>query len=229
MQTLRMKLYLDLVKQNLLFFVLFVFLVTAASGISITHTKINCFIELNTLHNHLLDVFFITVTYLGDGSVIILISAIIILLWRQYRLGVQLLLAYMVSGILVQLLKHFFTAPRPKTIISDLNYHYFISGITHSGWNSFPSGHTTSIFAIVTVLTLFFKNSGACLLLLITALLVGYSRIYLGQHFLEDVIAGSILGVTTGLFVYCITLNKEWPFRGFNLNRNESGEHSYLP
>jgi membrane-associated phospholipid phosphatase len=46
-------------------------------------------------------------------------------------------------------------------------------------------------------------------LLLILALLTGYSRIYLSQHFLEDVYAGSIIGVSTTFLVYYFVHKKE--------------------
>ena len=223
-----MKSYLDLIKDHLLFFVLFMGAILAASAMAITHKKIGCFIELNKLHNHLLDLFFIVVTYLGDGTAAIIFSVVTILFWRQYKLGVQLLLAYLVSGIVAQLLKNIFAAPRPKAIISDGVYHYFIAGVTRSGWNSFPSGHTTSIFAIVTILILYFKNTTACFLLLLTAVLVGYSRIYLGQHFLDDVIAGSILGVITSLIIYCNTSNKEWPSRLFKIKKEPTATFGNL-
>src|SRR3712207_9452867 len=40
--------------------------------------------------------------------------------------------------------KWFWSAPRPRVIISKETYHYFIEGVTGTGMSSFPSGHTTT-------------------------------------------------------------------------------------
>lgn len=212
-----MKSYLSLIQQKFIFFSFFLLYVIISLTITFNDTKINCFIRLNALHFKGLDNFFIVITYLGDGFLSIVFALLVIFVGRKYRLGIQLLLAYLISGLVAQLIKHFTLAPRPMTILNNVTYHCFIDGITHSGWNSFPSGHTTSIFAMVTILILFLKSSTASFLLLLVAILVGYSRIYLGQHFLEDVIAGSLIGVITGYFTYCFTYKKQWPLSRFGV------------
>ncbi|MBS1563115.1 MAG: phosphatase PAP2 family protein, partial [Bacteroidetes bacterium] len=68
--------------------------------------------------------------------------------------------------------------------------------------NSFPSGHTTSAFALATILALHATKKGWGVFFLLLAVGVAYSRIYLGQHFLPDVTMGAILGTVSGLLVY---------------------------
>jgi membrane-associated phospholipid phosphatase len=68
--------------------------------------------------------------------------------------------------------------------------------------NSFPSGHATSVFALATILALNTSDKRFSILYLITAIITGYSRIYLGQHFLADVTAGALIGTLSGLIVY---------------------------
>ena len=77
------------------------------------------------------------------------------------------------------------------------------------GETSFPSGHTMSAFALYGLLALLIKQQKSFLGLffLITAILIGVSRIYLVQHFLKDVFAGSILGVLMALILYYIHIN----------------------
>jgi membrane-associated phospholipid phosphatase len=97
--------------------------------------------------------------------------------------------------------------PRPKQFFSPGQYSHFIDGITRVGYSSFPSGHTTSIFALVTMLAIFEKNKKWNALYILPAVAVGYSRIYLGQHFLGDVLVGSLLGVLLAVLVH-------WVFTG---------------
>ena len=101
--------------------------------------------------------------------------------------------------------------PRPMTLIGEAHYAYFIDGFTHVGNASFPSGHTATAFGTALLLSVFTKNKKYSLLYLFAALLVAYSRIYLGQHFLQDVLAGALIGVPVALIVYFVfDNNKSW-------------------
>ncbi|OCA83236.1 phosphoesterase [Bacillus sp. FJAT-27225] len=62
--------------------------------------------------------------------------------------------------------------------------------------HSFPSGHTTAIFSVVTPLSIQFPILSFALVPL--ASLVGLSRIFLGLHYPSDVLAGALLGLSTG-------------------------------
>ena len=65
--------------------------------------------------------------------------------------------------------------------------------------HSFPSGHAVTAFSAGVVLTYLVKDKRWGMLLLIAASLIGYSRMYLSQHFFEDVLAGSVIGVFVSL------------------------------
>lgn len=158
------------------------------------HSKADGFILMNGKHSAGTELFFSWFTYLGDGLFTLLLF-VLLLLARQLLQAVHLLLAYVYSGLLVQLIKHVTHMPRPKVFLHANQYDQFIEGISRGGWSSFPSGHTTTAFAVATVLALYANNKWWRTFYLMAAILVGYSRIYLGHHFLEDVLAGSIMGV----------------------------------
>jgi undecaprenyl-diphosphatase len=62
----------------------------------------------------------------------------------------------------------------------------------------FVSSHAANTFGIAMFFTLFFRHRWAGLFLMIWALFVSYSRIYLGVHFPGDVLGGAVLGVIFG-------------------------------
>lgn len=94
--------------------------------------------------------------------------------------------------------KALFHQPRPKIwfpnhdlILPALPDHYVVTG-----FNSFPSGHTFSAFAVFTYLALTSRSPAVRLSCVLLATLGGLSRVYLCQHFLEDVLCGAALGTT---------------------------------
>jgi membrane-associated phospholipid phosphatase len=185
--------------------ILLLALLLIPSGILICiESQEQSFLHLNQFHNGFMDFCFLRLTYLGDGLFSIFVAAAIMAVWRDKQLALEILLAFLISGILAQIIKHAVGAPRPKVLLNPATYHYFFAGITNSGWNSFPSGHTTSIFALATILVLHLRNALATIGLFLMAVLVGFSRIYLGQHFLIDVFAGAILGIVTAFSVFAI-------------------------
>ena len=102
-----------------------------------------------------------------------------------------------------QIIKSLVNSPRPKDYFALVSEQiHIINDITLSGGASFPSGHSTTAFALATSLALFSKNKQHAWLWLIPAILVGYSRVYLSQHFPKDVFAGALLGVSSAVMVY---------------------------
>ncbi|MDG5787762.1 phosphatase PAP2 family protein [Evansella sp. AB-P1] len=68
--------------------------------------------------------------------------------------------------------------------------------------SSFPSGHTTAIFSLLTPYMLY--DYQLTLFLLPIAIIVSISRITIGLHYPSDVIAGAIVGTSTVLFINTI-------------------------
>jgi membrane-associated phospholipid phosphatase len=162
--------------------------------------KTSSFVALNFYHTDVLNRVFMAITFLGDG-IFPLIVAVIAFFWKKNDLAIKILFSFLASGLIAQVLKALFHAPRPKAFFSMMHYPYqnFIEGVTHSGMNSFPSGHTTTVFALAATLAFNSSCKYRCLIYFILATLTLYSRIYLGQHFMEDTAAGLFIGISIAL------------------------------
>ena len=88
---------------------------------------------------------------------------------------------------------------RPRPYVT---YPTEITPRAHSGKYSFPSGHTTTAFAMATALSLSYKEWYVAVPAYLYAGIVGYSRMRLGVHFPTDVLGGIVLGVGSGLLVW---------------------------
>jgi membrane-associated phospholipid phosphatase len=192
---------------NRYYFLFFLFFFLTGLIFLLSEGKAATFVYLNTYHRNLLDTFFVSLTFLGDGLFTMLVFVILLAL-RRYSHAFQVITAFLASALLAQVLKNIFSMPRPKEFFIHGGYGYFIKGVTLSGFSSFPSGHSTSVFALATLLALFEKNKKWNVCYLAGAVAVGYSRIYLGQHFLGDVLMGSFIGLWIAVLVYWLFSKK---------------------
>ncbi len=196
------------------FYFLFPYLVFVLFGIIwiIRDSKAEKHLEFNSFHNSFFDSFFYYFTFLGDGFTAALV--IIVLLTVNIRIGLFAGLSNIISALVTQLLKHtlFADVVRPKKFFEGMHDLYFIPGVDNYLYNSFPSGHSTCAFSLYLALSLITENKILKLIFFTIAGLVGYSRIYLSQHFFEDVYAGSIVGVVFTLLVYYLMtkIKRDW-------------------
>lgn len=170
--------------------------------------KAAAFIALNSYHPFYLNVFFINYTFIGDGLFALCLIALYFFYFKKKQQGFALLYSFLISGLAAQLLKNLVNSPRPKLYFEAGTYLNFIEGVTLSGHSGFPSGHTATAFAIATVLVLMMTNKAWQIIILLAAVLVGYSRIYLAQHFLLDVIVGALLGSVSGILAFYMAQNR---------------------
>ena len=177
--------------------------------------KAAAFISLNAYHPFLLNVFFINYTFMGDGIFALCLIAAIFFYYKRKQQGLALLYSFLISGLIVQVIKNLVDSPRPKLFFEAGQYLHFIDGVSLANNSSFPSGHTATAFAIATVMALMMKDKTWQLLILIAAVLVGYSRIYLAQHFLLDVIIGALVGSTSGILAVYLAKNVKRIKRSF--------------
>ena len=191
-----------ILKSNLSFLFPYLIFLLIGAILIVINSKADTHLEFNSYHSSFFDIFFRYVTNLGDGVTAVLI--VIILLVVKFRYAVIVGLANIISTGITQTLKHtlFSDVVRPKKFFEGIHDLYFVPGVDNYLYNSFPSGHSTCAFSLYFSLALIIENKRYKLLLFVLAFLVGYSRIYLSQHFLEDVYAGSIIGVVTSFIVF---------------------------
>lgn len=146
---------------------------------------------INDAHSPFGDMFFGIVTGLGDGLVISLLCSLLILF--HMRAGIASLVAFIVSGLLAQLLKRMFDMPRPPAILD--NVHVLGHSLTS---HSFPSGHSTSDGVMVLLAFLIWSRADWRSWSVATLfVLAAIGRVYVGVHFPVDVVAGLAIGMMT--------------------------------
>lgn len=193
-----------LIKISKVFLVLFTFFVFSSSIILLLYGKSSSHLYIDSLHTPATDFFFSYFTHLGDGW---LYGALILLLcvrWiGTFGLSLRALGCFLLAGLGAQALKHIFSTPRPKSFFGE-NALHTVTGVAMLSSYSMPSGHTATAFSMFLLLVFIANEKGKNsktlqAVLYFLAWLVGMSRIYLSQHFLEDVIVGSIIGVVCTL------------------------------
>jgi len=102
------------------------------------------------------------------------------------------------SGIAAQIVKHIVGRARPHLIDVLGPFHFDLFSLKAT-LASFPSGHTTTVFAALGALTLLWPRLGPAFL--IVALPVAASRIIVGAHYPSDVVGGACLGLASALVV----------------------------
>ncbi|GAA0115176.1 phosphatase PAP2 family protein [Clostridium senegalense] len=148
------------------------------------------------LKNPVLDRVMPFITHLGDGGLIWIIISALLIFKPQYRnLGVLCLMSLALSVLLTEgIIKNIVERVRPI-----IRYPRENPLVTIPKSYSFPSGHTSSSFAIATVLFITFPYLKLASLLL--AFMIGFSRIYLYVHYPTDVFVGMIIGVLSAVIV----------------------------
>jgi membrane-associated phospholipid phosphatase len=94
-------------------------------------------------------------------------------------------------------------------------FHFFQSG---TSFESFPSGHAAAVAAILSVIWIFFPKLRAICTIGVLATDIGL--VALNLHFLSDVVAGSFVGFSTGLFTVALWRSSDHQMHGLYLRRS---------
>lgn len=156
----------------------------------------------NTLRNPVLDRLFMFYTRLGDHGVLFITMAVLLLIVPVTRRTGFASALGLAIGSLVSLvfLKPFFMRPRPYLTVSGLTALIDMSRDP----NSFPSGHTTAAFGVCMGIFLTVRDVRVRAASLTVAVLMGFSRLYVGVHNPTDVLAGALIGMAGAVLAVII-------------------------
>jgi len=194
------KLFIDL---KYYFIVCLLFIGMSFFGV-LTYGKLNFHLIVNQYNSSFQDIFYKHFTNIGDGlfAVLILLILLFVVKIRIFFIG---LFSFLLSGLVCQLMKKIFFVNqlRPSKFFNPNQLHYVEGVVLHSS-NSFPSGHSTTAFALFLFLAYIFKSKHYQIFFAVIACLTAYSRVYLSQHFFVDVAAGGVVGIGSFMISYFI-------------------------
>jgi len=168
------------------------------------HLDQQLFLFLNSLNSPFCD----KVMHAISGRIlwVPLYLAILIYLGIKYKRKFLIILLFIIIAAALAdqisvFFKNIFQRPRPCHEPSLDGLVHMVNGEC-GGIFSFVSSHATNSFNVALLSLLFIKKRWFSISIIIWALVVGYSRIYLGVHYPGDVICGSLLGALIGWSIY---------------------------
>lgn len=121
------------------------------------------------------------------------------------RLGLKLLFALLAGALINALLKELFQSPRPCHVAPDR----VIPLVIQTGYG-FPSGHVMSVVVVWGTVARTVRRGWVYGLVAALVVAMAWARVYLGVHYLHDVIGGAVLG---GVVLYGIDPVFDWVTR----------------
>lgn len=188
---------------NRFFFIPYLLVLVVLGVLQWMYTQEQLMQWVNVRNGLLADQLFPYITYMGDGAFFVVIC--LILLIYNWRIGLMGFASFALSSLTSEFLKKiiFTGSPRPLKFFEHSTFQYhIIKGLDIYSYNSFPSGHTTTAFAVFSLVAFLDETKWRGGVFLLLGVLAGYSRVYLFQHFVEDTYAGSLVGTISSVIIY---------------------------
>lgn len=180
--------------------ILFLDLHDALNIVGYINIQKHCFYFLNARLSQF-PILMFNLTQLGDEIIILSLLSIFVLL--APKLWEALLTASLVSCVLSSMLKKIFSIPRPAAVFDHDSF--VIIGKTLHGHNSLPSGHSITVFTVLTILLFAFMPQKLIYMILWSLLIMGIglmlvlTRVGVGAHYPLDTIIGAVIGYLAAL------------------------------
>lgn len=173
---------------------------------------------LNAWRTEPLNTIFRYATKMGEPLAFV-VFGLLGMLWR-YRFALLIAIAGIILPPISYLLKDKIGTDRPITYFNKTQMRSAVETVPNvelnGGQTSFPSGHTTAAFCMYGLMALMTRSRAPRLGLAWVglAILVAFSRIFLVQHFLIDVLGGAVLGLFLSMLIWEINLRclQKWTF-----------------
>ncbi len=169
------------------------------------------------LHRDWLDPIMVVITDSGRGEVKFTLLFVLCFVSRTRPYALMALAAGVSSGLFGQLIKSLVERDRPSNFSWAEPITSYIEAMTGqhapAAANSFPSGHAVSSFAIAVALAWAMRKTEHAWIgwvVMVWATLVAFSRVYVGVHFVSDVIGGAALGTMFGTVCYVLWKRRGW-------------------
>ena len=182
---------------------------------SIDHSLV---LAINSMHSTFLDSFM----WFLSGSYILffLLPFVFYFLFKVYSskqlvwiLAALLLTIVLTDQLSVHAFKEVFQRYRPShnlLLKSKLHFHEYPDGSFYGGGKfGFVSSHASNYFGVLTIMYALIRPIWVKIILFVISLLIIYSRVYLGVHYVSDVICGALLGFVLAQFVLQFLLLKK--------------------
>ena len=164
---------------------------------SLVWGKNEAFLYLNANLGLFADKVFEYSSYLAEGWIWIPYFIVLVGLYKKDKAFI--LMNFLMSTLLIQFAKNFIftTAMRPMASGLDATQIHTVPGVEIHTFNSFPSGHTATAFTLFLLTTYLFPNKYVLSIGIVYAIVCGYSRVYLAQHFPLDLAGGIFVALLT--------------------------------
>ncbi|MCX6179844.1 MAG: phosphatase PAP2 family protein [Chlorobiales bacterium] len=172
--------------------------------LSYIFTDIKVALWFHTLNNTWPYDVFNVITDFGESQWYLIAGMLLFVIFRKTNpvraySGLFLSLSVAVSGVSADIIKFIAGRARPTLYFSDKLYGFNFFHFEYE-WISFPSGHAATAFSVAIVLTILCPKWRVPFLF--AGILIAFSRIFLTQHYISDVIAGSLLGIASTIILY---------------------------
>ena len=158
----------------------------------------------HTHNNRLAHDLFNVITDFGESQWYLIAGILLFAVFRKSNpgraySGLFLSISVAVSGIGADIFKYLAGRARPTIYFTEHLYGFNCFHYEYE-WTSFPSGHAATAFSAAIVLSTLYPRWR--FLFLLSGALIAFSRILLTQHYVSDVIAGSLLGIVSSILLY---------------------------